>query len=92
MKRFLIKNEILHACFFLQNFATNSHPCLWNSLLTLDIDTMQGPPPSRGVPSAISSLNAFAQNNAPEMNQLLDSEANAAADAIRNITSELMSR
>ena len=53
---------------------------------------MQGPPPSRGVPSAISSLNAFAQNNAPEMNQLLDSEANAAADAIRNITSELMSR
>ena len=53
---------------------------------------MQGPPPSRGVSSAISSLNAFAQNNAPEMNQLLDSEANAAADAIRNITSELMSR
>ena len=43
---------------------------------------MEGPPTSREVPSAISALNAFAQNNAPEMNQQLDSEANAAADVV----------
>ena len=53
---------------------------------------MEGSQTSREVPSAISALNAFAQNNAPEMNQQLDSIANAFADVARNLTSRFMGR
>lgn len=46
---------------------------------------MQDSLSSRGGPSALSSLNAFSQNNAPEINRELDSVAEAAADATQTI-------
>ncbi|XP_022289630.2 peroxidase-like protein [Crassostrea virginica] len=48
-----------------------------------------GPTTSGEGSSAINSLNRFSQNNAPEMNQLLDNTARSAATAAKGIASSL---